>query len=73
MRENTPVFETKRLILRAFTEEDLDDLFDLLRDDEANTFLPWFPVRTREEAAVHLETRFLPIIAGRPSIATRSA
>lgn len=57
MRE-TPVLETERLILRAFKEADLDNLFDFLRDEEVNTFLPWFPVRTREEAAAHLETRY---------------
>lgn len=57
--ENTPVLATGRLILRKFTPDDLDDLFAILCDKEVNTFLPWFPARTKEEARAHLETVFL--------------
>ena len=32
--------ETKRLILRPFEARDMGALFDLLRDEEVNTFLP---------------------------------
>ena len=55
---NTPRLETERLILRRFTEEDIDALYLLLRDEEVNTFLPWFPTRTREEAARFFEEQF---------------
>ena len=48
--ENTPTLLTPRLILRRFTPEDAPALFALLRDEEVNTFLPWFPVKTLEEA-----------------------
>lgn len=47
---NTPALETRRLVLRAFTERDLDALFLILRDKEANRFLPWYPVESLEEA-----------------------
>ncbi len=40
-----PCLETKRLILRSFTEDDTDALYLLLSDQEVNTFLPWFPVK----------------------------
>ena len=55
---NTPYLETSRLILRRFTESDIDALFDLLGDEEVNIFLPWFPTRTRDEAVNFYEERF---------------
>lgn len=57
--ENTPTLLTPRLILRRFTPEDVPALFALLRDEEVNTFLPWFPVKTLEEARQHLQERYL--------------
>ena len=42
---NTPTIETERLILRKFTEEDLNALFLILKDEEVNKFLPWYPVK----------------------------
>ena len=45
-----PCLETKRLILRSFTEDDIDALYLLLSDQEVNTFLPWFPVKNKAEA-----------------------
>lgn len=47
---NTPTLETERLILRRFTADDIDALFAIYGDEAANTYLPWFPLRTREEA-----------------------
>lgn len=47
---NTPTIETKRLILRKFTENDLDALYEIYSDEAVNTFLPWFPLKTTEEA-----------------------
>lgn len=46
---NTPDLETERLILRKFTEEDMNALFLILKDEEANQFLPWYPVKSLEE------------------------
>lgn len=37
---NTPVLETGRLILRKFTERDMEALFLILKDEEVNKFLP---------------------------------
>lgn len=42
---NTPILETSRLILRKFTERDMEALFLILKDEEANKFLPWYPVK----------------------------
>ncbi len=50
--------ETERLILRPFEARDMGALFDLLRDEEVNTFLPWFPVRNLDETAAFYERRF---------------
>ncbi|NLT58674.1 MAG: GNAT family N-acetyltransferase, partial [Clostridiales bacterium] len=40
---NTPALETERLILRKFTENDLEALLAIYGDEEVNTYLPWFP------------------------------
>lgn len=55
---NTPTLETERLILRQFTEKDLDALFLILKDEEVNRFLPWFPLQHREEARKFYEKRY---------------
>ena len=55
---NTPVLETERLILRRFTESDIEALFLILKDEEVNTFLPWFPVKDMEEAEKFYEERY---------------
>lgn len=57
--ENTPTLTTPRLLLRRFTSEDAPAMWELLRDEEVNTFLPWFPVKTLEEARQHLQERYL--------------
>lgn len=59
IHENTPTIKTERLILRKFTESDTAALFELLRDEETNTFLPWFPLQNLNEAKRFLEERFL--------------
>ncbi len=47
---NTPDLETKRLILRKFTEEDIPALYQIYRDTHVNTYLPWFPITSIQEA-----------------------
>ena len=49
--------ETERLLLRPFEERDLPALFLLLKDEEVNTFLPWFPARSLGEAKAFYEER----------------
>ena len=46
---NTPKLVTERLILRKFTEEDMEALFLILKDEVVNQFLPWYPVKSLEE------------------------
>lgn len=55
---NTPALETRRLILRKFTERDLEALFLLLKDEEVNQFLPWYPLKTLEETRAFYEERY---------------
>lgn len=45
-----PTLRTERLILRKFTENDLEALFRIYSDVVANEFLPWFPLKTMEDA-----------------------
>ncbi len=55
---NTPTIETKRLILRKFTEEDMEALFLILKDEEVNKFLPWYPMKNIEETKRFYEERY---------------
>jgi RimJ/RimL family protein N-acetyltransferase len=53
-----PAVETERLILREFGENDIESLFDIYSDIEVNTYLPWFPLKSLEEAKVFFEERY---------------
>ncbi len=57
-RVNTPTLETERLILRKFTESDLAALFLILKDEETNIFLPWYPMKNMEEIKRFYEERY---------------
>lgn len=59
-----PEIKTKRLILRKFTAEDKEALFEILSDIEVNRFLPWFPLRSLSEAEEFLEREYLSFYAG---------
>lgn len=58
-RENTPELVTERLILRKFTEEDREALYEILKDEEVNRFLPWFPAASLEAVETFLKEHYL--------------
>ena len=60
---NTSRLETERLILRKFTEKDIESLYLILKDKEVNTFLPWFPLESLKEAQIFFEERFATVYA----------
>ena len=55
---NTPTLETPRLILRKFTEQDIEALFLILKDEEVNRFLPWYPLKSIDEAKQFYKERY---------------
>ena len=55
---NTPALTTERLILRKFTPDDIKALYLILKDEEVNKFLPWFPAQSMEEAKAFYEKRY---------------
>ena len=55
---NTPTLHTARLVLRKFTEDDMEALFLILKDEEVNRFLPWYPVRNLDETRAFFEERY---------------
>lgn len=59
-KENTPLIETERLILRKFTQNDMNDILLITSDEEANRFLPWFPCKTMEDAQEYFNNRIFP-------------
>ncbi len=38
------IIYTDRLILRQFTKDDIKAIFDVQKDKEVNTYLPWYPL-----------------------------
>ena len=50
MTVNIPTLETKRLVLRRFTPEDIPAIYEIFSDPEVNRFLPWPPVSSMDEA-----------------------
>lgn len=57
---NTPALETERLLLRRFTERDMEALFLILRDEEVNQFLPWYPLKSLGETEKFYQERYAP-------------
>lgn len=55
---NTPVLQTERLLLRKFTENDIEALLDIYKDEEVNTYLPWFPLKSMEEARAFFKEKY---------------
>lgn len=55
---NTPTLNTPRLILRKFTWQDLEAIYKIYSDIEVNRFLPWFPLKTLEDAKLFYRERF---------------
>ena len=55
---NTPTLNTPRLILRKFTRQDLEAIYKIYSDIEVNRFLPWFPLKTLEDAILFYQERF---------------
>ncbi|NOU92495.1 GNAT family N-acetyltransferase [Paenibacillus sp. LMG 31456] len=53
-KDNTPLIETERLILRRFTDDDVAEMFLIYSDEEVNEFLPWFPFQSVEETREYL-------------------
>lgn len=60
IKENTPTLVTERLILRKFTENDIDDLFLIFSDIEVNKFLPWNAFTQKDEAIDYFFTKIQP-------------
>lgn len=61
---NTPRLETERLVLRKFTEHDMAALFSILRDKDVNTYLPWFPTVSMEEAILFYRKQYAEAYEG---------
>ncbi|MBM7644071.1 RimJ/RimL family protein N-acetyltransferase [Scopulibacillus daqui] len=53
-KSNTPTIETDRFILRKFSDNDLQDMYEIYHDEEVNKYLPWFPFQSIEETKEYL-------------------
>lgn len=52
------ILETDRLILRNFCQNDIPAIFKIYSDEAVNTFLPWFPLKTMEEAEMYYKEHY---------------
>ena len=59
---NTPALVTKRLILRRFTEKDMKALFLILKDEEVNKFLPWYPLKNLEAMSMLIWKNIMTLV-----------
>lgn len=55
---NKTIIKTSRLILRKFTKKDIKALFLIHCDEEVNLYLPWFPLKTLDEAKIFFEQKY---------------
>lgn len=55
---NTPAIETERLILRRFCVEDIPALYSIYSDRDVNTYLPWYPLASYQEAEKLFEEEY---------------
>ena len=44
--------------MRKFTQDDLEALYQIYRDEEANRFLPWFPLKSMDEARTLFQEQY---------------
>lgn len=51
--------ETERLILREFTQDDMEPFFKIYSDEKITRFLPWYPVKSMQEALDFFEERYV--------------
>lgn len=58
---NTPELRTKSLILRKFTKDDLHALYEIYSDRDVNKFLPWFPLKSEDEAENLFEEKYAAV------------
>ena len=72
INENTPLLQTERLILRKLTPNDITPLFELLSDEDVNTFLPWFPVKHRKKQPYFYSSDSCLIMTSLPHTSTQS-
>lgn len=59
IESSSPKLNSDRLILRRFEETDIYDFYELYKSDKVNKYLPWYPVKTMEEASELLQTLYL--------------
>lgn len=53
--KEVPILETDRLLLRGFSVNDLNDIFEYASDSDVNTFMPWDTHKSIGETKEFLE------------------
>lgn len=59
-KQNTPLIETERLVLRRFSESDVNGIYLIFSDEEVNKFLPWYPFKNEDDARQYYYNHILP-------------
>lgn len=56
LQESPPILETKRLILRSWTLDDADDVYDYAKDPQVGPSAGWKPHENKEESRRTVES-----------------
>lgn len=51
--------DSERLIIRPFVKSDGESFLEIMRDEVVNTYLPWYPITSLEEACDKLQRKYL--------------
>lgn len=49
---------TERLILRKFTENDINEIFEIHKNNDVNKYLPWYPLKSLDEARIFFKEKY---------------
>ena len=58
MSKTAPILITDRLVIRRFTHNDIEAIYKIFSDIEVNKYLPWFPLKSLEEAKNFFNERY---------------
>ena len=50
---------TERLILRKFTENDINEIFEIHKNNDVNKYLPWYPLKSLDEARIFFKEKIV--------------
>lgn len=57
-KNHIPVLTSERLILRPFTQDDIQAILNIHQDQDVNRFLPWYPLESLQQAKLFYQEHY---------------